>query len=128
MGARGDTYRGAAGLIRHRFHGPAHREYQCDALMAQFVNRPVPENRTKFAVGPRSVLLLPYVTIQLDVGRPVVPIHPFTYAVTGRGGEGTNSCKTANSWLATWVVPATPKRAGQRMIDITCHWTRCSLQ
>lgn len=38
MDARGDTYRGAVRLIRHRFHGPASREHQCDALVAQFVN------------------------------------------------------------------------------------------
>ena len=81
----------------------------------------MPKNRTRFAVGPRSVLLLPYVIIQLDVGRPVVPIHPFTYTVTGGCGEGTNGCKPTNSW------PAIPKRVAQRMFDITCHWTRCSL-
>ena len=55
------------------------------------------ENGKRLTGNPRLVPLLPHAAIQIDVGNPVVSFQPFSYTVTGGCGEGTNSCKAANS-------------------------------
>lgn len=52
------------------------------------------ENGKQLVGDPRSTPILDHANIQLDVGSPVVPFHPFTYKVAGACGEGTNSCST----------------------------------
>lgn len=55
------------------------------------------ENGRRLVGSPRQALLLDHAVIQLDVGTPVEPFHPFTFKVTGSCGQGTLSCKAKGS-------------------------------
>jgi hypothetical protein len=55
------------------------------------------ENGRRLAGSPRSALLIDHAVIQIDVGTPVVPFHPFTFRVSGSCGQGTLSCKPKGS-------------------------------
>ena len=50
------------------------------------------ENGKRISGDPRTVPLLKQGDIQLDVGRPVVPFHPFHFKVSGLCGGSTTSC------------------------------------
>jgi hypothetical protein len=50
------------------------------------------ENGRQLTGDPRAVPLSPHGVIQIDVGGPLVPFHPFTYKVAGACGQGTTSC------------------------------------
>lgn len=52
------------------------------------------ENGKELTGDPRSTPLLAQGEIQIDVGTPVVPFHPFSFKVTGGCGQGTLSCST----------------------------------
>ncbi|MCL4434619.1 MAG: hypothetical protein M1399_07620 [Actinobacteria bacterium] len=52
-------------------------------------------NGKRFTGNPRDIPLLKHSVIQIDVGSPVVPFHPFTYKVTGLCAAGSNSCSVS---------------------------------
>ena len=55
------------------------------------------ENGKKLSGNPRSTPLLKQGNIQIDIGKPMVAYHPFSFHVTGSCGEGTNGCSTKKS-------------------------------
>lgn len=52
------------------------------------------ENGKEITGNLRSTPLLAQGEIQIDVGTPVIPFHPFSFKVTGGCGQGTLSCST----------------------------------
>jgi hypothetical protein len=55
------------------------------------------ENGKELTGDPRSTPLDAQGEIQVDVGTPDVPFHPFTFKVTGGCGDGTLTCSGSKS-------------------------------